>query len=215
MNERRPDRQTWWIGVLFAIGSACFLLGPVPSFIDIVGARTDGLVFFVGSLFFTSAAFLQWLQTIGPGHVATWEPHRVGWWASGVQLIGTVFFNATTFWALSTATSSSAYDQVVWRPDAFGSVCFLIAGYISYAEITGGLFHRPVRTHDGVIAAVNFVGCILFGISAVTGFVLPAAGVEVDAAVTNLTTSLGALAFLVGALLLLRPAPAAKPLATH
>jgi YrhK-like protein len=206
-----PRTLTWWIGVLFAIGSICFVLGPLPGYIQLVGARPDGVTFFVGSLFFTSAAFLQWLQTIGPGRVASWEPHRTDWWAGGVQLVGTVFFNATTFRALSTATGSSSYDKVVWRPDAFGSICFLIAGYLAYVEITGGLFHRPVRSRDGVIAAVNFVGCILFGVSAVTGYVLPATGVDLNAAVTNLTTCAGALAFLVGALLLLRPPPTTHP----
>ena len=49
----------WWIGVLFAIGSACFFVGPFPGFIDLVGSSADGVVFFVGSLFFTCAALLQ------------------------------------------------------------------------------------------------------------------------------------------------------------
>jgi hypothetical protein len=50
---------------------------------------------------------------------------------------------------------------------------------------------------------MNFVGCVLFAVSAVCGFVLPATGVEVNVNVTNGATSLGALCFLVGSLLLL------------
>jgi hypothetical protein len=31
-----PGRAIWWIGVLFAIGSACFLVGPFPGFVQLV-----------------------------------------------------------------------------------------------------------------------------------------------------------------------------------
>jgi hypothetical protein len=95
---------TWWIAVLFAAGSACFLVAPFPGFLQLVGPAADGVVFFVGSLLFTSAATLQWLQTINPPsgrlRVVTLEPRRLDWWSAGVQLAGTLFFNATTFRAL-------------------------------------------------------------------------------------------------------------------
>ena len=45
--------------MLFAIGSACFLVGPFPGFVERVGSRVDGIVFFVGSIFFTTAAGLS------------------------------------------------------------------------------------------------------------------------------------------------------------
>ncbi len=47
------DAATRWIGVLFAIGSACFLVGPFPGFVELVGSEVDAAVFFAGSLFFT------------------------------------------------------------------------------------------------------------------------------------------------------------------
>ena len=62
---------SWWIAVLFIAGSACFLVAPIPAFLQLVGPAVDGAVFFVGSLLFTSAAALQWLETVnanrGPG----------------------------------------------------------------------------------------------------------------------------------------------------
>jgi hypothetical protein len=132
-----------WIAGLFAAGSACFLVAPFPGFLQLVGPVADGVVFFVGSLLFTSAATLQWLQTInadrGPAgtarrrrRVLTFEPRRLDWWSSGIQLAGTLFFNATTFRALQTGLGSPSYDQVVWRPDALGSACFLVSGYLAY-----------------------------------------------------------------------------------
>ena len=62
-----PRRLSWWIGVLFAIGAACFTVGPLPGFVELVGSAVDGLVFFVGSIFFTTAAALQCVQTFNAG----------------------------------------------------------------------------------------------------------------------------------------------------
>ena len=207
-----PRRVSWWIAVLFVIGSACFLVGPLPKFIDLVGGRTDGLVFFVGSLFFTSAASLQWWESVnvsrGPAteagrrRLVSWDPHRIDWWASGVQLIGTVFFNLSTFHALVTTTSAAPYDHLVWRPDSLGSVCFLVSGGLAYVEVAGGLLRPPGRTLDGTIVTVNLLGCVAFAVSAVAAFVAPATGDELAANLSDATTALGALGFLIGALLL-------------
>jgi hypothetical protein len=209
-----PHRASWWIAVLFIVGSACFLLGPLPFFLEAVGAQADARVFFVGSVFFTSAATLQWLETInadpgpaatarGPLRLVAWEPHRIDWWSSGVQLVGTVFFNATTWRALSTAVDAPSYDQVVWRPDAYGSICFLVSGYLAHVEVSGGWLRRAPRSVEGALVAVNLFGCVAFAISALAAYVLPSTGDVVAVNVANISTSIGALAFLVGAVLLL------------
>jgi hypothetical protein len=59
------------------------------------------------------------------------------------------------------------------------------------------------RTRDWWIAAVNLLGCIAFGVSAVAAYVIPSTGSALDLARANATTAFGALCFLVGALLLL------------
>ena len=51
--------------------------------------------------------------------------------------------------------------------------------------------------------AVNLVGSVAFGVSAVAGYVVPATGDDLDLAAANITTSVGALFFLAGAVLLL------------
>ena len=53
------------------------------------------------------------------------------------------------------------------------------------------------------MAAVNLVGCVFFGISALASFIVPSSGSILDLAAANWTTALGALCFLIGALLLL------------
>jgi hypothetical protein len=218
-----PHRASWWIAVLFAAGSICFLVAPIPAFLRLVGSGADGAVFFVGSLLFTSAAALQWLETInanwGPDQparqrlkVLTFEPRRIDWWSCGFQLIGTLYFNATTFRALQTGLDSPSYDRLVWRPDALGSICFLISGYLAYVEVTGHLLGRPRRTLESVIATVNLLGCVAFGVSAVASHVVPTTGEERNLAVVNIFTSLGALCFLIGSLLML-PEGASDPAA--
>jgi len=200
--------------VLFILGSTCFVVGPLPVYAAWVGATADGVTFFVGSILFTSAAALQWLETInahgtpvGHGHgstrVFTWEPRRIDWWSSLIQLAGTLFFNVTTFRALGTAFGNPSYDQAVWRPDAFGSICFLVSGYLAYAEVTGGLFHLAPATVEGAVVSVNLFGCLAFAVSAVAGYVPQSAGAVINLTVANVATSVGALAFLVGAALLL------------
>jgi hypothetical protein len=186
------------MNVLFAVGSLCFLVGPLPAFLDAVGPRTDAVVFIVGSLFFTAAAALQLRGSSRRGHARGLE-----WWSSAVQLLGTLFFNVTTTRALTTSAGSSAYDHLVWRPDAFGSVCFLVSGALAYLVVAGGLARRPPRSLEGAAAALNFFGCVAFAVSAVCAYVLPTAGSELNVRIANATTAVGALGFLTGALLML------------
>ena len=51
--------------------------------------------------------------------------------------------------------------------------------------------------------SANLIGCVAFGISALGAFVLPSTGDPVAVNVANAGTAIGALAFLVGSVLLL------------
>ncbi len=200
--------------MLFSIGSLCFVVAPFRIYLNAVGATGVGVTFFIGSIFFTLAAALQWLEMVNTeyeshqasgGSVRTfvWRPRGLDWWSCAVQLVGTLFFNATTFRGLTVASDSSSYNHLVWQPDALGSICFLVSGYLAYVEVAGRALRRPPRTVEGSIVAANLVGCIAFGASAVFGFVLPESGVAVNQTLTNATTSIGAVCFLIGSLLLL------------
>jgi hypothetical protein len=92
-----PQSRDWWIGVLFAVGSFLFALGTVPAYANAVGARPDAVTFFIGSLFFTSAGFLQYREAVDaaprrPGaarrKVFVFLPGQIGWQATAVQLVG-------------------------------------------------------------------------------------------------------------------------------
>jgi len=190
------------MAVAFMVGSTCFLVGPFPHYIDLVGPAADAATFFAGSIFFTLGGALQTGLSFS-GRSAS-RAGRAAWRAAVVQSAGTLFFNASTLHALNVAVSNPDYNKLVWRPDAFGSICFLVSGVIAYrASPRNGI--RPARGTPGWwVAFVNFVGCVLFGISAVAGYVAPASGSVLDLAAANWNTSLGAACFLACAVATLR-----------
>jgi hypothetical protein len=205
--------RSWWIAVLFMIGSSCFAVGALPGYASLVGVGADGVTFFVGSIFFTSAAALQYVEAVNARRSVTtttqrfrlvsWEPHRIDWLATAIQLIGTLFFNVSTFRAMVESFDAAPASLLSWRPDALGSICFLVASWLAYAEAG----HRWLswRPHDvgWTISALNLLGSVLFGLSAIGAYVINETGELLDAAIANSGTVLGALAFLVGAYLLL------------
>jgi hypothetical protein len=209
-----PSAIGWWIGVLFAVGSALFAVGALPGFSSAVGLTADGATFFVGSVFFTSAGLLQYLEVANtrrmlPGtgasqrwRLVTWEPHRIDWCATAVQLIGTLFFNVSTFAALHASTVNQM-NRRVWTPDVLGSACFLIASWLAWCEVSNGRWSWPPQGRGGWIAGVNLAGSVAFGISALASHVVPATQQVRNQALMNLGTFIGAILFLVGAVLLL------------
>ena len=190
-----------WMSVCFAVGSMCFLIGPFPGYLQLVGERADAVTFFAGSILFTAGGALQsWLawperRLAGGG--------RAAWWAAVVQSAGTLFFNVTTYRAMHVALTNPEYDKLVWRPDWRGSICFLVSGAIAHGASHRGGWHGllPVRAGAGWWQpAVNLLGCIFFGISAVAGYLVPATGSLLDQAAANWNTALGAACFLACAL---------------
>ncbi|HEY7622338.1 MAG TPA: hypothetical protein VH834_21385 [Solirubrobacteraceae bacterium] len=183
-----------WMALCFAVGSVCFLIGPFPGYVQLVGAGADAVTFFVGSIFFTAGGGLQTWLSVAHRHEA--GAGRAAWWAATIQSAGTLFFNVTTYQAMHTSLSNSAYDRLVWRPDAFGSICFLVSGFIAYrASPRHG--RLPARGGPGWWEpAVNLLGCMFFAISAVAGYVVPTKGSMIDLAAANWNTCLGAACFL-------------------
>jgi hypothetical protein len=186
-----------WMATLFALGSAFFLVGPFPGYVQLVGATADAATFFVGSLLFTLGGALQTRLAIPQRHDVV---GRAALWAAAIQSAGTLFFNVTTFRALHTALSAPNYNRLVWRPDALGSICFLVSGLIAYGASPRRGW-RPVQGFAGWWQpAVNLAGCVFFGISAVAGYVVPSKGSMIDLAAANWNTALGAVCFLACAL---------------
>ncbi len=208
------------MAVLFAIGALCFTAGGVASQWEATPRRWIGVTFFVGSLFFTSAAYLQYSEAVnaerglGPRkhparwRPASWEPKRIDWLATVVQLIGTLLFNISTFAALNTNLTTRQANARVWAPDAFGSIAFLVASELAFAEVCHRWISFRNRTLSWKIVALNLLGSIAFGASAVASLIEPSSGEAVSARIANAGTSFGGLCFLIGALLLMPEAAA-------
>jgi len=218
-----PKRSGWWIAVLFMIGSVLFAIGgaqgtwpesPATHWID---PRLVGWIFFAGSMFFTSAAYLQWLEAInndvididrtaGVGsrgwRLFGWRPRNLGYVASLVQLAGTLLFNLNTGDALIAGLGWEGQELLIWTPDMVGSICFLVASQAAVMEVSHRYWSWQPRSLSWWICAINMLGSVLFMISAVASVVEP--GPVIGASwLANFGTFAGAACFFVGAYLLI------------
>jgi hypothetical protein len=194
----RPATQVAWdraISIGFTLGSACFLIGPFPGFVQLVGAEADAAVFFAGSILFTFAALLEVREaTVRRGRRWGRDP---SWWSAAVQFAGTLLFNLSTYDALQETLTVQEEDRLIWTPDLIGSAAFLISGVLAYRVAAAA----GRRDRDWRMAAINLAGCVLFGVSAIGAYIVPSTGSELDLALANWGTSLGALCFLIGAVM--------------
>jgi len=213
----RPVRLNAVIALLFIVGSACFVVGSVPAYLEAVGGTVDGVTYFVGSLFFTSASLCQLVQAQSPGTTGVdasgqnraapvrligWEPDDRGWLSAATQFPGTLFFNVSTLAALTHNANAAESDRYVWRPDLFGSVLFLVASAFGILAVSGRFLVVERRSVAWWVAWVNMLGSVLFMASALASYVLPSTDELVSTRLSVAGTLLGAVCFLVGAALM-------------
>ena len=99
------------------------------------------------------------------------------------------------------AIDNSKYDQVVWRPDFYGSVLFLVASLFGILAL-GRLWSWRPREAAWWVAWLNMVGSIAFMASAIGAFVIPRTASAVDLTLADRGTLVGAVCFFLGALLM-------------
>ena len=215
-------RLGWWIGVLFAIGSICFALGSFPPYATGVGTNPDDLTFFIGSIFFTTASFMVYYETAPRLRRSAWRHAPVCGRSSGCSTIGSTGGRPSSSSrarcgstgppsaALVVGLGASSSHHPVWRPDALGSVCFLVSSWLSWAEECHGPFAWRPSSLSWWITTLNLTGSVAFGVSAIASYVKPN-GQFVSLALTNLGTFVGALCFLAGGVLLLPERTLASP----
>jgi hypothetical protein len=192
------------MAALFALGSACFLVASVASQWTSTLRPAIGVVFFVGSLLFTAAAYLQYGETVRGG------ADRIDWLASAIQLAGTVLFNISTFLAMQRGLTTKQANLRVWAPDAFGSGAFLVASALAYAAVCHRWWSVHRHSMSWWIVALNLAGSVAFGIAAIASLVEPSTGEPMSARIANAGTSLGAVCFFFGAILLVPEAVAER-----
>lgn len=195
---RRLRRESWG----FAVGSALFFVGVLPAYSSWAGPVWTNATFFAGSIFFTMAGLIQLLLSGRRAPDTRMNrADRTDWWAAAIQFAGTLLFNASTGAALVAAIIEPDRAGAGWRPDAWGSIAFLVSSALAVVATKdrGELWDRDARTWHGT--GLNMLGSIAFGVSAVAAFVRPATGDLVSAAMANFGTAIGAACFFVAALL--------------
>jgi len=219
-----PGELNWWIGTVFALGSFLFGLGSLLCLLPELAAawsidvRATNMIFFSGSIPFTLAAYLQLFQAANSGDVSPetgarvppvrrillgWEPRNIGWLSCAAQFVGTLFFNLNTFDPLIPGLTPAAQDLIVWTPDLFGSVLFLVSGYLAFAETAHAWWRWEPGNISWWVTFTNLLGCVAFMLSACFAFV-PTQGPDPTAAfLSSAFTLLGAGGFLAGSLLML------------
>jgi hypothetical protein len=201
----QPTLRLQCIG--FMIGSSLFALGAAPVLSDKMGSEACNLSFFIGAWFFTSAAFFQ-LQLSGPSRNSD-GALRALWLAAAVQFLGTLLFNASTAGALG-AHSVHAERDLVWAPDAAGSVAFLISGaFLMLVLAHSRNLWGPVNA-DWASTWINMLGCVAFGLSAVGSIVLPGGGLD-NPELANWGTFVGAICFFLASAITLPGASRKQP----
>lgn len=182
--------------MLFMAGSVLFALGSFPAYWALVDSRAVGVTFVVGAVLFTSAASGQLVQELRGGDALLR-------WAAGVQLVGTLLFNVNTVLAMVDTFTIRQENRLVWAPDFFGSIAFLVASHLVWLAVGGRLWSLLPERPDWWSALLNYVGSVFFMAAALAAFTLNTTGEVVNITVVNAGTFAGAVCFFVGSYLLL------------
>ena len=195
---------------LFVIGSSLFAIGTVPGFAMRYYADATNLLCFMGSWFFTSAALIQLLLS-RPSMSRSWAipSARAECLSSAIQLFGTLNFNLSTGAAIW-AQRALARRHFVWLPDAAGSVAFLVSGALGVLAVTLTVGLIRVKSRLWLAACASMIGSMAFGASAIGAFITKTGSTE-DAQLAQTGTFVGALCFLIAALLRLPKRVSPRP----
>jgi len=154
---------------LFAIGAALFALGAAPLFDKAAGGTTDAIVYFIGSVFFTSAALLMYIEAVNAGRTRfrffAWEPRDLAFWASLVQLFGTIYFNHSTFAAIKHKPEHGGRRPPGVEARSPGLHLLLIASFLAWRELGGAAKGCQAEDLSWWIVYLNILGSFAFGVS--------------------------------------------------
>lgn len=205
-------RINYWVAVAFMIGSFLFAL---PGFFPEALAAYSSMVFFCGSVFFTSAGYLQLVESINkditnPELFRTeqchwirfaWRPKNLGYLSSLVQFAGTLMFNVNCGSAFFPLTILQQ-NILIWGSGMLGSICFLVSCLFAWLEICRDPSITAGQSPEWWIVWSNIVGSIAFQISSIVSFYLPQTGAEFAPTASSFYLTLGAICFFIAAALL-------------
>ena len=215
-----PHRISWWVAVLFFVGSALFILGAMAALFSEVfsGSIVVSVTYFVGALVFTIGVYVQLLETINQkSYIGTrpqdeptkgfkwfaWQPGRLSFLEAFVLLVGSVLFNIETTLALAERLGWIEITYLIGLTSLTGSVLFVAGTYMQLVEACHEyLCWRPHEISWWVVL-LSFLGCVGFLVGSAIGVNIPGLVSPAEPLIVKLFFLQGSVFFLVASYLML------------
>jgi hypothetical protein len=211
----KPHQISLWIAIMFMLGSLLFAIPSAFLLESILTINFINMLFFVGSIAFTLAAYLQYLEVINSDITVqaqinsdtkfwVWVQFRLynlGFLSSFAQLIGALFFNINTFELFLDFSYFDRNNVLVWTPNMLGSLLFFLASLLAWLEV----YHDRLKAFKSVtwwIIWINILGSVFFQISALYSYYFLSGDNAFFDLIAEWTTFLGAICFFTAAFLL-------------
>ncbi|WP_299496583.1 hypothetical protein [uncultured Shewanella sp.] len=205
----------FYIGLSFIIGASHFIIASLLTLGSALSVTTLTSLYFIGSLFFTLAAYLQYFQSINSGESINnkpknnaikwiaWQPHRLDFYVTFSQFIGTLLFNLNTFNGYFTLTELEL-SLFIWLPNLLGSLCFQLSGSLALYETSHTFWLWSPKRLEQKMAVINHLGCLFFLGSAFSSSSAAQAFSSEMLTISIILTCLGGMCFFSAAILLCR-----------
>ena len=139
-----PHRRVWWTGLLFALGSLCFAIGPFPGFVQAVGTEADAAVFFNLS---TWEALDETLSVSAENRLV-WAP----------DALGSICFLVASVLALLPVLHEAGTERRIAYINLAGSIAFGISAIASYVvPSSGSVLDLAAANFTTVMGALCFL----------------------------------------------------------
>ena len=201
-----PRDPGWWIAITFILGSVLFCEGAILPFTRGLSTATTNIVYFVGSSLYLVGALIQFIRgrrmkinhrddVSAMRHLANKNSR-----AAGIQAIGALLFQTSMTGAFIRSLSIAEQERIIWVPDLFGALCFLVASWMFFT-LRYPIQHRQDNGRSArELAMMNIVGSAFFVISAFGAYIVPLTDQPIYPRIANLGTLAGALLFLLSSI---------------
>ena len=201
-----PRDPGWWIAITFILGSVLFCVGAILPFTRGMSTATTNVVYLVGSSLYLVGAFIQFIQgrRMKINHrddaVAMRRLANKNSRAAGIQALGALLFQTSMTGAFIRSLSIAQQERIIWVPDLFGALCFLIASSMFFT-LRYPIQHRQDNGRSArELAMMNIVGSAFFVISALGAYIVPLTDQAIYPRIANLGTVAGAVLFLLSSI---------------
>jgi hypothetical protein len=186
-----PRNLTWWIAIIFTVGSALLVIGSLGPFMPnrIAHAATFSVL---GSACFTIANYLSLLEIINADRrsrleinrlvhstAATseipafrwwaWMPHELSYMATFVMFAGGLLFKLCYVFGVLKWSNWIEVDILINVPGLIGSLCFLLASYLYVVEIVHKAWGFRLKSISWWSAFTCLLGSLGYTISGIYG----------------------------------------------